>query len=276
MQRPQDRGQHDGCRTKRGQHDPPVQDQAAIGGIGETGQRQRQREHDEVPLAEHPEAETQAERQIPARGRRLAEADEHIPARREESRKGGRVREVVMAVVAKHVDGREAVGGERRQALVADQPPRGQIDEAEEHREQRVADEADRQHAHADQIAGRNQHPGEQRRRAKAIVQQPVLREQRLLGIVQPERRAHPQPHGHMHQQIARNQKCDVARLCPGRLQWSLATRERLCACRLFYGQVPARQSFPSNRASQRAHAAIAANCHRVWSRHLTSVRTSS
>ena len=83
-----------------------VQDQAAIRRRSRQVEREGEREHDEVPLAEHPEAETQAQRKIP----RMVGVSPRRRTRtssRPERRKGGCLREVVMAVEAEHVDGRE-------------------------------------------------------------------------------------------------------------------------------------------------------------------------
>ena len=57
-----------------------------------------------------------------------------------------------------------------------------------------------------------HQRPGEQGWTAKAIVQEPVLREQGLLGIVQAERRPHPKAHAEMEQKIGRDEEGDLSR----------------------------------------------------------------
>jgi hypothetical protein len=150
------------------------------------------------------------------------------------------MREVVMAVVAEHVDGRDAEYRQRRQGRVADQPPRRQVGEAEHHGQQQVAQQADHHHADARHRAQGRQRPGEQGRRAHAVGRQPMLREQGLLGVVHPERRPDPQAHAEVRQQIRGNEERDAARRRPGWLCWH--GRPKACFCGPLLGGPPAKR----------------------------------
>src|SRR5262249_46455934 len=85
----------------------------------------------------------------------------------------------------------------------------------------------------ADQRPGPDQGPGEQRRRAQAIVEQPLLGEQRLLGVIEPERGTCPHTHADVDQKIGENDQGDLRWARPAgvrchagpRVAWALPYR---------------------------------------------------